>query len=37
MANWRKVGPEASVISILVLSVAVFCFQFLYPLVRRQA
>lgn len=31
-----KVGPEASVISMLVLSVAMFCFHFLYPLASRQ-
>jgi uncharacterized protein len=31
-----KVGPEASVISMLALSVAMFCFYFLYPLASRQ-
>jgi membrane protease YdiL (CAAX protease family) len=31
-----KVGPEASVFSMLVLCVAMFCFHFLYPQASRQ-
>lgn len=31
-----KVGPEASVFSILVLIVAIFCFHFFYPPANRQ-
>ncbi len=31
-----KVGPEGSVISMLALSVAMFCFHLLYPLAGRQ-
>jgi hypothetical protein len=30
-----KVGPEASVFSMLVLCVAMFCFHFLYPQANR--
>ena len=32
----RTVGPEASVISMLALSVAMFCFHFLHPRASRQ-
>jgi membrane protease YdiL (CAAX protease family) len=31
-----RVGPEASVVSILVLCVTIFCFHFLYPQNTRQ-